>query len=214
MNKPNKVILKITSIAVLFAGMISFVNPVVAETDIDFSAHIAPSFSVTIANGSAQLEGDDAGVNTSVSIDRLMPSSAGTLRYSDLTLGIYSNSNIGYIVTMTTDSSALVGEHGGEIIDTLDVKEDGYTIAEFTSNRWGYSIGRIENNEFTFGNYYPVLAGSNAIATGRGMANGDPLTVRLSAKLDYLAVPDTYTTTLNFNIIADVNDLIAADLEQ
>lgn len=213
MDIRNKVSFSIIPAALLFVGAVFITNPVAADTNIDFSATIAPSLSVTISSGTAHIITDAVQAaagseDSSVAINDIMPSGAGTLKYSDLNLSVFSNSNSGYVVNMVTESTSLVGIHTGAEIATLDEKEGGYTSDNFTSDRWGYAVGTIEDGNVTFGNYFAAHEGMNVLASSAGTANGKDLIVRLGAKLDYLATPDTYTTTLNFNIVANLDNII------
>lgn len=202
-NKTNRINVGVFVVAAMLLGLASFLFPSVpdsasADTSVDFSATIEPSFNVTI-------QGSDSGTYTAP-IREVVPSSSGALRYSDLRVAIYSNSATGYTLNMTADSDLLMGERSGNTIPSLDPSADGYTEETFTSDRWGYAVGSLEGDGFTFSNYFPVVAGINRIYTSDSVANGEEKIVRLGTKLDYLAVPDTYSTTLNFTIVANITE--------
>lgn len=209
-NKTNSINIGVFIAATMLLGLASFLFPAVpssanAGTSVDFSATIEPSFNVTIMSSETSVY-DASSDSLSAPINNVVPSGDGTLRFSDLHVAIYSNSATGYRLNMIADSTALVGEHSGELIETLDASDNGYTPEDFTSNRWGYSIGSVNGAEINFTNYFPVKSGINTIASSDTVANGEEKVVRLGTKLDYLSVPDTYSTTINFTIVANITE--------
>ncbi len=209
-NKTNSINIGVFIAATMLLGLASFLFPMVpdtaqAGTSVDFSATIEPSFNVMIMGSDTSVY--DASTNSySAPISNVAPSGDGTLRFSDLRIAIYSNSATGYRLNMTADSLALVGEHSGELIEPLDPSDSGYTPEEFTANRWGYSVGSLNGMEANFTNYFPVKSGINTITSSDTVANGEEKIVRLGTKLDYLSVPDTYSTTINFTIVANITE--------
>ena len=209
-NKTNRINIGVFIVATMLLGLASFLFPAVpesaqADSSVDFSATIEPSFNVTILSDGASVQ-DLSNNSYAAPIEGVVPTGNGTLRFSDLRVKIYSNSATGYILNMTTDSASLVGEHTGNTIEPLDDVSGGYTPEQFTNNRWGYSVGSVRGDTAEFTNFFPVKNGINKVAISDNVANGEEKIVRLGTKLDYLAVPDTYSTTLNFTIVANITE--------
>ena len=150
-------------------------------------------FSIDVSRAALQLTVPDA---VNISLDPT--SSVADFDSTTINISVSTNSAAGYTLTMSPTSTTLSGTTSAAI-ETLAENAEGYTEQSFTVNKWGY---RILNNE----NYKAVpavLSPEEWVTTGP--ANLSTKTLTLAAKVDGSQPADIYTTTLNFQVVANPN---------
>lgn len=188
MNKTKKVI-SIISLVLLCFGAVFYgqSRASAGSSNVDFVATLEPSVSIAIQYSTNPLE--------------IELTSKGAFNSQDIKITSYSNSDLGYTVTVSAPTTDLITPSGG-VVPTLSDLPGGYTTEPgqentFTTNRWGIAV----NN----GNYFPVsTVGSKIIDVSSGATGQDGVanTVHIGAKLDLESPTGTYETALNFVIVA------------
>ena len=199
MNKINKVVLvsllSIASFSLLtcYSAHNSYAN----TSNINFSAEIGASSTITIPDASYSFS--------------LTPSSNGSYGNVLVPVTVYSNSTNGYLLTVSADSTSLIGtNNSNNTISTLDDDNNGngYTLSNFTPNRWGIALNQTDAIN-TFSAFYPAPTSSNpleiinaAMPTG---GNGEQANISVGANINLETAADSYTTSLNFSVVAKVD---------
>lgn len=199
MNKINKVMLvSLLSIALLSISALGLSHNSHANTsNINFSAEIGASSTITIPD-------------TTYSFS-LTPSSNGSYGNVLVPVTVYSNSANGYLLTVSADSTSLIGTNdSNNTIATLDDNNNGngYTLSNFTPNRWGIALNQTDAIN-TFSAFYPAPTSSNplgiinaAMPTG---SSGEQANISVGANINLETAADAYTTSLNFSVVAKVD---------
>ncbi len=149
------------------------------SSTIDLSATIAPSINVTIPTNLVSLNVNP--INSALATSTI-PVTVGT------------NNEYGYSLIMsssTTDLTRTEALTNNTIptISTLEDKAGGYTVNDFTINRWGYNINSSNYNSYTSG----VELSSTATKT-----NADTTNVGFAARADYDTPAGIYELDLTF----------------
>ena len=160
----------------------------------DFSITVNPSVSLSVSSASVNFE--------------ITPTMQGAYNSANFTVTSATNNVYGYTLTMSTNNvnltSNTVNPNTGTnpTIPTLTETQDGITAAQFEAstdsnvlNHYGVAIGA--------NNYNAMKANSIIKRTAENNATADSTTVNLASKLDLLTVPGTYSTALNFQIVAN-----------
>ncbi len=150
-----------------------------ASSTIDLSATIAPSINVTIPTNLVSLNVNP--INSALATSTI-PVTVGT------------NNEYGYSLIMsssTTDLTRTEALTNNTIptISTLEDKAGGYTVNDFTINRWGYNINSSNYNSYTSG----VELSSTTTKT-----NADTTNVGFAARADYDTPAGIYELDLTF----------------
>jgi len=155
-----------------------FVLPTFAD-DVDYSVSVTDSLKLTIPKTSINLNLDPS----------IKPFDS-----EDLTVIVGTNSAVGYQLIMSSDTTNLVKtDDDTKTIPTLDPLEGGYTLDNFTVNKWGYKVGA--------GNYVPFVSG-DTIVDKDVIANNDTNVINFATKIDFLQSAGEYNMTLTFTAVA------------
>ena len=159
----------------------------------DFSITVEPSASITLSSNAVNLE--------------ITPTKQGVYRSGSLTVSAATNSPDGYTLTMTTTEPDLVSDtlnastNDFPHIETIAESQNGISAADFEAstdanilNHWGIAIDS--------GNFNAMKT-SKIIKTTAAAASADTTTVSMASKLNLLTVPGKYSTTINFQIVAN-----------
>ncbi|MBR2710147.1 hypothetical protein IKF02_00720 [Candidatus Saccharibacteria bacterium] len=190
MNKTKKVIFILSLVSLCFGAVFyGHVDVLAGTSNLDFAATLEPSVSIAIEYSTNPLA--------------IELTSKGTFNSQDIKITSYSNSDDGYVVTVSAPTTDLITP-SGDAIPTLADLPGGYTTElgkdnTFTTNRWGIAIDN--------GNYFPISAtGLKIMDVSGGFTGkaGATSTVHLGAKLDLESPTGTYETALNFAIVAKI----------
>ncbi|MBR3270158.1 hypothetical protein IKG07_02840, partial [Candidatus Saccharibacteria bacterium] len=77
-----------------------------------------------------------------------------------------------------------------------------YTQSSFTADKWGYKINSNTSIPSTITSGYVPFVSGNTLMESDTAVNHDEAELSLAAKIDYLQASGSYSTTLNFNIVA------------
>ncbi|MBR3269956.1 hypothetical protein IKG07_01770, partial [Candidatus Saccharibacteria bacterium] len=77
-----------------------------------------------------------------------------------------------------------------------------YTQSSFTADKWGYKINSNTSIPSTITSGYVPFVSGNTLMESDTAVNHDEAELSLAAKIDYLQPSGSYSTTLNFNIVA------------
>ena len=181
-------IVAILSIFLMFSG-----NSTFAE-DVDYNVNIAPALTLTTSTNSLALNLD--------------PSSK-TFDSKDLTVTVGTNNATGYKLTLSTpnDNTNLERDTSGDttaISATIPTLDTGtYTESTFTANKWGYKINtNTAIPSIITSDYIPFTSG-NTLMERDTAVNQDQTELTFASKIDYLQPAGAYSTTLQFNIVAN-----------
>ena len=134
-----------------------FVLPTFAD-DVDYSVSVTDSLKLTIPKTSINLNLDPS----------IKPFDS-----EDLTVIVGTNSAVGYQLIMSSDTTNVVKtDDDTKTIPTLDPLDGGYTLDNFTVNKWGYKVGA--------GNYVPFVSG-DTIVDKDVIANNDTNVINFMA---------------------------------
>jgi|GEM_PF-1037664 len=176
--------------SILFGLFIT--NSVSATENVDYNVSVASSLTLTIPTSSIVLNLD--------------PSSK-TFDSEDLTVSVGTNNKTGYTLTLSTpnDSTNLNRDTSTDgvsaIMPTLD--PGTYTQATFTADKWGYKINSNTSIPSTVTSGYVPFVSGNTLMERSTAVNQDETELSLAAKIDYLQPAGSYSTELNFNIVAN-----------
>jgi len=168
-------------------------SSVFAET-VDYSVTIEPSLTLTIPTSSIVLNLD--------------PSSK-TFDSKNLNVTVGTNNKTGYKLTLSTpnDNTDLERDTSGDTtaisatIPTLDAGT--YTESTFTANKWGYKINtNTAIPSIITTDYIPFTSGNTLMERDTAI-NHDETELSFASKIDYLQPAGAYSTTLQFNIVAN-----------
>ena len=188
MNKTKKVITK-TSLVVFGAFCLTYTF---CSSDFSSATNASLSMSATIEPSMTIVFNDnELDIN-------ITPSSSGTFGQAETTIWSLCNNPSGCSLYMESDQQLT---NGDDIINTLDNRSGGYTMADFPSNRWGVSTDGS--------NYFPVAAmgklldieRNNDVTYGED-EDGVQKDFSFGVKLDLSAAMGQYSTTLNFIAVA------------
>ena len=177
MNKTKRVVFTSVAVTIATVGMLNIADSIYAGTPVNadtsgltMSATIEPSSTVTIGANAVNLD--------------IVPSANGTFKASTpVTVSAYTNSNYDCTITMQTTSTSLTS--GSNSIATLD---NTSTEANFTNDKWGYSIDATN---------YNGVALSNTIGTFT-TTTPSAASVTFATKLTQATKPGTYSGEVNF----------------
>ena len=160
----------------------------------DFSITVNPSVSLSVSSASVNFE--------------ITPTMAGAYNSANFTVTSATNNVYGYTLTMSTNNvnltSNTVNPNTGTnpTIPTLTETQDGISAATFETstdssvlNHYGVAIGA--------NNYNAMKASNQVKKTIANNTTADTTTINLASKLDLATVPGVYSTTLNFQIVAN-----------
>ena len=185
----------ILAIPALFATQISAFT--FADNTTDFSITVNPSLSLRVSSS-------NVGFN-------ITPNKDG--EYNSASFNVYSSTNnsTGYTLTMSTNNvnlkSNTVNVNTGTepIIPTLTETNDGITAAAFEAstdssilNHYGVSIAGA--------NFNAMKAEKEIKVTDENNTTEDTTVIALASKLDLNTVPGIYSTTINFQLVANSTD--------
>jgi len=177
--------------SILFGLFIS--NPVFADT-VDYNVNVAPSLKLTIPDSSLILN--------------LNPPSK-TFDSKDLTVTVGTNNATGYKLTLSTpnDNTDLERDTSSDttaISATIPTLDTGtYTESTFTANKWGYKINtNTAIPSIITSDYIPFTSGNTLMERDTAI-NHDETELSFASKIDYLQPAGAYSTTLQFNIVAN-----------
>ncbi len=188
----------------VWAGALAIIATVVfgantfAESDTtDFSITVNPSLNLSVSSANGEFQ--------------LTPTKTGF--YDSASFNVYSSTNnaTGYTLTMSTskvnlESDTINPTTGTEpTIPTLAETADGISAAAFEAstssdvlNHYGISIAGA--------NYNAMKDEKEIKKTEENNVTEDTTAISLAAKLDLLTVPGVYSTTINFQIVANSTD--------
>ena len=179
-------IVAILSIFLSFSG-----NSAFAE-DVDYSVTIAPALTLTTTTNSLVLNLD--------------PSSK-TFESKTLTVSAGTNNKTGYTLTLSTpnDNTDLDRNSSVDSITaTIPTLSSGtYTESTFTADRWGYKINSNTSIPSTITTDYIPFVSGNTLMESSTAINHDETELAFAAKIDYLQPSGSYSTTLQFNMVAN-----------
>ena len=162
--------------------------------NVDYSVNVAPSLKLTIPDSSLILN--------------LNPPSK-TFDSKDLTVTVGTNNATGYKLTLSTpnDNTDLERDTSGDttaISATIPTLNTGtYTESTFTANKWGYKINtNTAIPSIITSDYIPFTSG-NTLMERDTAVNQDQTNLTFASKIDYLQPAGAYSTTLQFNIVAN-----------
>lgn len=181
-------------VLVLFSGI--FVSNTFAESaNTDFNIKVNPSLSLSVSSPNVGFS--------------LTPTQAGS--YDSASFNVYSSTNniAGYTLTMSTDKVDLESDTINPTtgtkptIPTLTETQNGITAAQFEAsisadvlNHWGISVAGA--------NYNAMKPSQEIRKTTANNTTEDTTTISLASKLDLLTVPGVYSTTINFELVANI----------
>ena len=173
-----------------------FVSNVFAESaNTDFNIKVNPSLSLSVSSSNVGFS--------------LTPTQAGS--YDSASFNIYSSTNniAGYTLTMSTNKvdleSNIVNPNTGTkpTIPTLVETQNGITASAFEAstssdvlNHWGISVAGA--------NYNAMKSTQEIRKTTVNNTTEDTTAISLASKLDLLTVPGVYSTTINFELVANI----------
>ncbi len=160
----------------------------------DFSITVQPSASLSVSAASVNLD--------------ITPNKTGVYDSAELTVTASTNSTAGYTLVMETDNTALESSTVNPItgtkptIPSIIESQSGISAADFEAstdssilNHWGLAIGS--------GNFNAIKT-TQTIKETDTQAVGDDTVLTMASKLDLLTVPGIYSTTLNFQLTANI----------
>ena len=162
---------------------------------VNYSVSVRSSLSLTLPTDPIQLN--------------LNPSSK-TFDSSTFNVTAGTNHETGYTLTLSTPNditdiprvAASQDDNINAVISTLPAKTGGYTDNEFTVNKWGYKItANTSKPSLVSQNWVPFESGITLMESSA--AGGDTATISLGAKINYDQPYGTYSTTLNFAMVAN-----------
>ncbi|MBR3269908.1 hypothetical protein IKG07_01530 [Candidatus Saccharibacteria bacterium] len=162
-----------------------------SATDVNYNVSVAPALTLTIPSNPI--------------IINLDPSSK-TFDSKDFTVSVGTNNKTGYTLTLSTpnDSTNLNRDTTSDgisaIMPTLD--PGTYTQSSFTADKWGYKINSNTSIPSTITSGFVPFVSGNTLMESDTAVNHDEAELSLAAKIDYLQTSGSYSTTLNFNIVA------------
>lgn len=190
----NRVIRKSFYITLILAGVLIPSGNAFAEDDTTFSITVNPSLNLSVSKA--------------ISGFSVTPSKNGTYDSDSFNVISSTNNVTGYTLTMSVDDTDLVSEtinvNTGDplTIPTLTKTQDGITAAQFEAstdssvlNHYGISIAGA--------NYNALESPKTILETGENNTTADVTAISLAAKLDLLTVPAVYSTTINFQMVAN-----------
>jgi len=180
---------------VVVAGILGIFSASSAFADnVDYSVTIEPSLTLTIPTSSIVLNLD--------------PSSK-TFDSKDLNVSVGTNNKTGYKLTLSTpnDNTNLERDTSGDttaISATIPTLDTGtYTESTFTANKWGYSINSNTAIPSTITSGFIPFVSGNTLMERDTAVNQDQTNLTFASKIDYLQPAGAYSTTLQFNIVAN-----------
>ena len=186
--KKNKVF-KIAILTLVAAAIPFFFSGSTFADDVDYSVNVTNSLKLTIPK---------------TSINLILDPSTKPFDSEDLTIIVGTNSITGYQLMMSSDSTNLVKTNDDtKTIPTLDPLDGGYTLDNFTANKWGYKVGA--------GNYVPFVSG-DTIVDKDVIANNDTNVINFATKIDFLQPAGEYNMTLTFTAVAHPYILYMQDI--
>ncbi|MBR3269931.1 hypothetical protein IKG07_01645 [Candidatus Saccharibacteria bacterium] len=165
-------------------------SSVFAET-VDYSVTIEPALTLTIPSNPIIINLDPA---------------SKTFDSKDFTVSVGTNNKTGYTLTLSTpnDSTNLNRDTASDgisaIMPTLD--PGTYTESSFTADKWGYKINSNTSIPSTITSGFVPFVSGNTLMESDTAVNHDEAELSLAAKIDYLQASGSYSTTLNFNLVA------------
>ncbi|MBR3270232.1 hypothetical protein IKG07_03235 [Candidatus Saccharibacteria bacterium] len=162
-----------------------------SATDVDYNVSIAPALTLTIPSNPI--------------IINLDPSSK-TFDSKDFTISVGTNNRTGYTLTLSTPNDGTnlnrdtTSDGISAIMPTLD--PGTYTQSSFTADKWGYKINSNTSIPSTITSGYVPFQSGNTLMESDTAVNHDEAELSLAAKIDYLQASGSYSTTLQFNIVA------------
>ena len=176
--------------SILFGLFIT--NFVSATENVDYNVSVASSLTLTIPTSSIVLNLD--------------PSSK-TFDSKNLTVSVGTNNKTGYTLTLSTPSNNTDlnrDSSSDSIVATMPTLSAGtYTQTTFTEDKWGYSINSNTAIPSTVTSGYVPFVSGNTLMERSTAVNHDETELSLAAKIDYLQPAGSYSTELNFNIVAN-----------
>ena len=179
---------------VLFSGV--FVSDTFAESaNTDFNIKVNSSLSLSVSSANVGFQ--------------LTPTQAGS--YDSVSFNVYSSTNnlSGYKLIMSTNKvdleSNVINPTTGTkpTIPTLAETQNGITAAQFEAstssdvlNHWGISVAGA--------NYNAMKPTQEIKETIVNNVTEDTTVISLASKLDLLTVPGVYSTTINFQLVANM----------
>ena len=191
----NRVMRKSFYITLILAGILVPVANAYADGDTtDFSITVNPSLNLSVSKA--------------VSGFSVTPSKNGSYDSDSFNVISSTNNATGYTLTMSVDDTDLVSEtinvNTGDplTVPTLTKTQDGITAAQFEAstdsgvlNHYGISIAGA--------NYNAMESPKTILETSENNTTSDVTAISLAAKLDLLTVPAVYSTTINFQMVAN-----------
>ncbi len=194
-SKNLGVILTTIGAALIVPIIIGCISNAHAEST-DFSITVEPSASITLSSNAVDLE--------------ITPTKQGVYNSGSLTVAAATNSSAGYTLTMTTSSVDLVSDtlnastNEYPHIETIAQSANGISALDFEAstdanilNHWGIAIDA--------GNFN-AMESSKIIKVTNSATAADNTSVSMASKLNLLTVPGKYSTTINFQIVANNPD--------
>ena len=187
-------------LGVICAGSAFFATQISAlafADETDFSITVRPSLNLSVSSN-----------NVSFSIT---PSKNGA--YNSASFNVYSSTNnsTGYTLTMSTNNvnlkSSTINVNTGDypIIPTIAESQEGISAEAFTAttstdylNHYGISIAGA--------NFNAMKAEKEIKVTDENNTTQDTTVIAIASKLDLNTVPGTYSTTINFQLVANSTD--------
>lgn len=166
---------------------IDFVLQAVKTGTIDIDFLLAPLLSVSVDNLPANVT------------ESVTPTASGQTISKTTSFSVTSNSTAGYGVYVTGSSSDLNGTGSNKIVGTSATKT---SLAGLDINTWGYNL--TKGTSVT-----PATLSYKKLATAKGTADDTGAVVTnqqyqltFGAKVGYGTAADTYTNTVNVNVVA------------
>ena len=161
-------------------------------TNINYNVSVAPALTLTTTTNSMVLNLDP---------------STKTFDSKNITVGVGTNNKTGYTLTLSTpqDSTDLVRDNSEDgVSGTMPTLAAGtYTQSTFTENKWGYKITSNTSIPGTVTTDYIPFTSGNTLMESDTAKNSDEASLTFAAKIDYLQASGSYSTTLNFHLVAN-----------
>lgn len=132
-----------------------------------------------------------------------------TLLRNPVSLSVASNNGVGFVAYMTTKTTDTdLSNISTGSTDTLETLDKDYTASAFPVNRWGFSLN--DTAEGSDAANYSALVGSDktpSTVLSRGYNDFDTKTAAITfgAKADDSVDAGTYSNTVVFNVVSNVN---------
>ena len=154
-------------------------------------------------------------LSSTISLDLEFTNGSNTaFTTADYNVAVGTNNTTGYYLSMSTNTNQLtrtasITDNNNNTttptIDPIPLVSGGYTIDSFknsndTINKWGYSVDDT--------NFYPMDDTRNTILNyNRSSINKDTTTITFATKVDTTKPSGTYTTNINFTVVANPTPL-------